>query len=84
MILDPAVLPDKPEGYQMEVASGKITIKSSTSAGVLNGIQTLRQIIEEKTGNIWCKELLFLIIRLFPGGLSCWMKDVILKVKMLC
>ena len=41
---------DKPEGYQLEVASGKIAIKSSTPAGVLNGVQTLRQIIKEKDG----------------------------------
>lgn len=50
LILDPAVLADKPEGYQLEVASGKIAIKSSTPAGVLNGVQTLRQIIKEKDG----------------------------------
>ena len=50
LVLDPAVLADKPEGYQLEVASGKIAIKSSTPAGVLNGVQTLRQIIKEKDG----------------------------------
>lgn len=50
LILDPAVLADKPEGYQLEVASGKIAIKSSTPAGILNGVQTLRQIIKEKDG----------------------------------
>lgn len=50
LVLDPTVLADKPEGYQLEVASGKIAIKSSTPAGVLNGVQTLRQIIKEKDG----------------------------------
>lgn len=50
LVLDPAVLADKPEGYQLEVASGKIAVKSSTPAGVLNGVQTLRQIIKEKDG----------------------------------
>lgn len=50
LVLDLAVLPDKPEGYQLDVASGKIAIKSSTPAGVLNGVQTLRQIIMEKDG----------------------------------
>lgn len=50
LVLDLAVLPDKPEGYQLDVASGKIAIKSSTPAGVLNGVQTLRQIIMKKDG----------------------------------
>lgn len=50
LILDPTILPDKPEGYQLEVISGKIMIKSNTSVGILNGVQTLRQIIKEKEG----------------------------------
>lgn len=50
LILDPAVLPDKPEGYQLEVSSGKVEIKAGTPAGILNGVQTLRQIIKEKDG----------------------------------
>lgn len=50
LILDPAVLPDKPEGYQLEVFSGKVEIKAGTPAGILNGVQTLRQIIKEKDG----------------------------------
>lgn len=50
LILDPAVLSDKPEGYQLEVSSGKVEIKAGTSAGILNGVQTLRQIIKEKNG----------------------------------
>lgn len=50
LILDPAVLPDKPEGYQLEVSSGKVEIKAGTPAGILNGVQTLRQIIKEKNG----------------------------------
>lgn len=50
LVLDPAVLPDKPEGYQLEVSSGKVEIKAGTPAGILNGVQTLRQIIREKDG----------------------------------
>ena len=50
LVLDPAVLPDKPEGYQLEVSSGKVEIKAGTPAGILNGVQTLRQIIKEKDG----------------------------------
>lgn len=50
LVLDPAVLPNKPEGYKLDVVSDKIAIKSSTPAGVLNGVQTLRQIIKEKDG----------------------------------
>lgn len=50
LMLDPTVLPDKPEGYQLEVTSGKINIKANSSAGILNGVQTLRQIIKEKDG----------------------------------
>ena len=50
LVLDPAVLPDKPEGCQLEVSSGKVEIKAGTPAGILNGVQTLRQIIKEKDG----------------------------------
>lgn len=52
LMLDPTVLPDKPEGYQLEVASGEISIKSATSTGIFNGVQTLRQIIKEKEGKL--------------------------------
>lgn len=48
LIIDPAVLPDKKEGYQMEVTSGKVYVKANSSAGILNGVQTLRQIIYTK------------------------------------
>lgn len=52
LIIDPAVLPDKTEGYQMEVTSGKVYVNASSSAGILNGVQTLRQIIKEKDGSL--------------------------------
>lgn len=48
--LDPTVLPDKKEGYQMDVASGKVSIKANSKEGILNGVQTLRQAIKEKDG----------------------------------
>ncbi|GGJ95063.1 hypothetical protein GCM10007084_18410 [Parabacteroides faecis] len=50
LMLDPTVLPDKPEGYQLEVTSGKVNIKANSATGILNGVQTLRQIIKEKDG----------------------------------
>lgn len=48
--LDSALLPDKPGGYVMDVASGKIKIKANAATGVQHGIQTLRQVIKEKEG----------------------------------
>ena len=48
--IDPAVLPDKNEGYILDATSGKILIKSSTPAGISNGIQTLRQVIKKRDG----------------------------------
>lgn len=50
LILDPAVLPDRPEGYRLEVTADKINIQANTAAGILNGVQTFRQIIREKEG----------------------------------
>lgn len=50
--LDESVLPGKPEGYLLEIKSKGIQIRANSSAGVLNGVQTLRQIIR-KEGNRW-------------------------------
>lgn len=50
--IDPSVLPDKKEGYILDATSGKIVIKSATPAGVLNGIQTLRQVIKKREGKL--------------------------------
>ena len=50
--LDPTVLSDKKEGYILEAASGKISIQANTPVGILNGVQTLRQIIKEKDGKL--------------------------------
>ena len=45
------VIPTKQDGYIFEVANGKIVITSNSKAGVLNGIQSLRQIIKKKENN---------------------------------
>lgn len=50
LLLDPTVLPDQKEGYILDATSGDIVIKANSPAGVLNGIQTLRQIVKEKDG----------------------------------
>lgn len=46
--LDPTVLPDKKEGYVLDAISGKVMIKANSPAGILNGVQTLRQVIKRK------------------------------------
>lgn len=50
--LDPAVLPDKKEGYVLDATSGKIVIKANSPSGILNGIRTLQQVIKEKNGKL--------------------------------
>lgn len=44
--LDTALLTGQKEGYVLDAASRNIVIKGNSPAGVLNGIQTLRQIIK--------------------------------------
>lgn len=51
LFLESDFLPANPEGYELKVNSGNIEIKANDPAGILNGIQTLRQIIKEKDGN---------------------------------
>lgn len=48
--LDSSVLPGKKEGYTLDVNDVKIVIRANTPAGILNGVQTLRQVINEKEG----------------------------------
>lgn len=50
LVLDPTVQPDHTEGYVLDATSGKVVIKANSSAGIWNGIQTLRQIIQERDG----------------------------------
>ena len=52
LLLDPAVLPDKKEGYVLDATSGKILVKANSPAGILNGVRTLRQVIKEKDGKL--------------------------------
>lgn len=48
--LDPSFMSEQPEGYELDASSGSIIIKGSTATGVLNGIQTLRQLIQTEDG----------------------------------
>ncbi|GHV66278.1 hypothetical protein FACS1894199_09360 [Bacteroidia bacterium] len=45
LVLDAAVLPEQPEGYVLDVKKKQIIIKANAPAGVLHGIQTLRQLL---------------------------------------
>ncbi|GHT55787.1 hypothetical protein FACS189451_12540 [Bacteroidia bacterium] len=45
LLVDASVLPEHPEGYVLDIQSKKITIKANAPAGILYGIQTLRQLI---------------------------------------
>ncbi|GAP72300.1 family 20 glycosylhydrolase [Candidatus Symbiothrix dinenymphae] len=46
LVLDASVLPQKPEGYILDIQSKGIVIKANAPAGILYGIQTLRQLLE--------------------------------------
>ena len=48
--LDKTVLPENKEGYVVDVTKEGITVKANSSAGIICGIQTLRQIINPKDG----------------------------------
>lgn len=50
LTIDENYHPDKEDGYLLEVNKKNIEIKSNSQAGVLNGIQSLRQIIREEDG----------------------------------
>ena len=50
LFLSPEVKTGKPEGYNLEVGKNKITVSSGSNAGIFNGIQSLRQIIQKKEG----------------------------------
>jgi hexosaminidase len=45
LLLDASVLPEHPEGYILDIKKKGIVIKANASAGILYGIQTLRQLI---------------------------------------
>ncbi|GHT41107.1 hypothetical protein AGMMS49965_10380 [Bacteroidia bacterium] len=46
LLLDASVLPEHPEGYVLDIQSKGIVIKANAPAGILHGIQTLRQLLE--------------------------------------
>jgi hexosaminidase len=46
--LDPAVLPEHPEGYQINISKSCITISANTKTGIIYGVQTLRQLIRRE------------------------------------
>jgi N-acetyl-beta-hexosaminidase len=48
LTLDASVLPDQPEGYILDVQRKRISISANTPAGILHGIQTLRQIVRNE------------------------------------
>jgi hexosaminidase len=49
LLLDVSVLPEHPEGYVLDIKKKGIVIKAKDPAGILHGIQTLRQIISTHT-----------------------------------
>ncbi len=78
--LDPAVLPEQAEGYILDATSGNIVLKANSPAGILNAIQTFRQVLKVKDGRLIVqKNQLLRIIPFSHGVLSCWTKDAILK-----
>jgi hexosaminidase len=48
LLLDESILPDQPEGHEIEINGRGIFIKANNQAGIMYGIQTLRQIIRKK------------------------------------
>lgn len=48
LTLDSALLPNKKEAYELNITEKQILLKASTSHGIINGIQTLRQTIKEE------------------------------------
>ena len=59
-------------------------IKAGTPAGILNGVQTLRQIIKEKNGKYMIQKTSVSDYPAFYGVPLCWMKDVTLKEERCC
>ncbi len=51
--IDETVLPEHPEGYTIQVQRKTIHITANAPAGILHGIQTLRQLIRQEDGQ--CK-----------------------------
>ena len=41
---------NNPEAYQLNITPGMIDLAAPTTAGLINGVQTLRQLIQKKDG----------------------------------
>ncbi len=50
LAIDPSVMADKKEAYQLDMSKRKVLLKSSDAHGVMNGIQTFRQTIRQEEG----------------------------------
>ena len=55
--LDAATLPDKPEGYIIDIGSKNIRIRAKTPAGILYGIQSLRQMLSLCSGHLTAQKV---------------------------
>jgi len=64
LLLNPEIKTEKPGGYKLEVGKSKISIVSNSGAGILNGIQSLRQIINKKDGKFFVQQG---VIKDFPS-----------------
>ncbi len=51
LILDATVLPEQNEGYILDIKKKEVTIKANAKAGIVHGIQSLRQALHEEEGN---------------------------------
>ena len=56
LILDTTVLKEQPEGYLLDSESGRVQIKAPKPAGIMNGIQTLRQIIQKENNDFYIQK----------------------------
>lgn len=54
--LDPRTLPGKKEGYILSLGTKDIRIQANDPAGILHGIQTLRQILETENGRLSARQ----------------------------
>lgn len=48
LVLEDSFLPHQPEAYQLDIQSRQVTIRANSPAGIMHGIQSLRQAIYKK------------------------------------
>ncbi|MCD7937265.1 MAG: beta-N-acetylhexosaminidase [Tannerellaceae bacterium] len=53
LVLDNSILPEQAEGYLLDIDKKTISIRASRPVGILHGIQTLRQLMQEENGQIF-------------------------------